>query len=310
MSVRRGSAVVNSALDLRMRWRYDDSGQSFDPILVDRVQIIDSATSAVLETITDITNPETGVYKVETSAGWNTTARTVIDKWRFKKVTGSTYEYLEGACVIITSSPAPAETSIVTLDEVKNYLKIDDGSKDTLLNIMLGKCTSYIETLCNRKFTSAEYQELYITHESRRLILAHHPVSAVSVLSLDIDVENKTYDDVKTANEILIENEAGIVILYNDVFPESIDPEVYIKYTAGYSAANMPPDLKQVVIELIMKKFYDIEQGRFGMVSRNVMSENISFEYKDISDMNMKVLMKYSKRASITYITVSGWSAE
>ena len=83
MSVRRTSAVTGQQLDLRMRFAYDRTGSEFDPDSLTSVIIYDSDKTTVLQTIesASIVKVDTGVYKVVTASTWNTTARTVYDKW-------------------------------------------------------------------------------------------------------------------------------------------------------------------------------------------------------------------------------------
>lgn len=310
MSVRRTAAVINAELDLRMRFRYDDSGDEFNPFEVAQVQIIDAATGAILQTITSpITNIETGVYKITTSAGWNTTPRTIIDRWKFKKVSTSTYEYLESSCIIYSASVAPSETSIVTLAEVKTYLKLTKSDNDDLLNTLLGKCTRFIETLLNRILTQASYTELYTGDGSNILMLDNFPVSAVSILSEDLDFDTKKYSDAYSAGEYFLNSALGNIEL-RDLDFGTYQRSIYVAYTAGYSTVNMPPDLKLVVMNLIGKKYLDISQGRFGVTTRNVMTENVSFELNDISDYDKKIIYAYRKPPRKAGLSVSGWTAE
>jgi len=307
MSVRRTVAVINAPLDLRGRFRYPDSNQVFDPSEISQVEIIDSATGDILQTITSITNISTGLYKVITSDSWNTTPRTIIDRWKFKKTSASDFEFQEGYAIITEVQAASSETSIVTLSEIKDFLEITAGDKDTLLNLLKGKCTSFIETLLNRKLSLVAHKELYSGSGETKLIIDNIPVDVVSVLSQSLDFENKTYQSPISDNLMFIQNASGIIELFSDSFLPG-QKNVYIEYTAGYDTDDMPPDLKLVVLELIAKKFYDVDEKRFGITTKNVMGENINFVITDISKANQDLIKAYRKMPSLKGVTVTGWS--
>ncbi len=107
MAVRRSDAVINESLDLRIVFRYDDSGQTWDPYEITKVDILADNQSTVLETITDITQISQGYYRVTTSASWNTTSRLVYDRWAFRKNAGGSIEYATESTYIAEVSAQP-----------------------------------------------------------------------------------------------------------------------------------------------------------------------------------------------------------
>jgi len=88
MAVRREDAIINEQLDLRIMFRYDDSGVLFDPYQIRQVEILDTDATTVLETITNITRLGVGEYQIITDSSWNTVSRLVYDKWYFTKSSG------------------------------------------------------------------------------------------------------------------------------------------------------------------------------------------------------------------------------
>lgn len=310
MAVARVVAVISAQLDLIMKWRYDDNSTLFDPFEVSQVEIIDSDTGAVLQTIASgsITKIADGKYQVTTASSWNTTPRTIVDRWTYKKVSTSVNETLEGATVISQTSGLPIETSIVTLADMKDYLRLTTGTYDDLLNLLLGKATSFVESLMNRIITETTYTELYDGNNENELILDKSPIGAVNVLSLDIDKELKKYDNAIVANEILIHDDIGTIELYNESFIVG-QKNIYIDYDAGYAAADIPPDLKLIVMDLCAKKFKDTEGGRFGITSKNVMAENVTFIISEITSGNRAVIEKHRLPARRRGVSVSGWTA-
>ena len=122
-----------------------------------------------------------------------------------------------------------------------------------------------------------------------------------------MDKDNQQYEDPIASTEMLLHKDSGVVELFNDSFTSG-QKENYIEYSAGYTTADMPPDLKLVVHELIAKKFYDTDEKRQGISQRNVMTENISFVIQDISNQNMEVIMRYKKPPRQKGVAVTGWT--
>ena len=103
----------------------------------------------------------------------------------------------------------------------------------------------------------------------------------------------------------------GMIELYNQTFPKG-QKNIYIQYKAGYSTSGIqyPLDLKQVALEMVAKKFKDSEESRFGVVSKNVMGENIQFSYTDLTKEQRNILNRYRKSAAIKGIKLaSGYSS-
>jgi len=120
MSVRRDGAIINEQLDLRFELRYDRTGSLFDADSVTKVEIIDTDSGTILETIltANITKIATGTYKVITSASWNTSSRSITDKWYF--VIDGVENILSASTFIrSTSSPTTGMASYVSLVKLK-----------------------------------------------------------------------------------------------------------------------------------------------------------------------------------------------
>ncbi len=183
--------------------------------------------------------------------------------------------------------------TFITKIEVETYARITTGSENTLLDLLISKASEIINSFCGRKLESTEYEELYQGNGGYELMLDHFPLISVTALSLNIDKENKTYSDVQDAVNLLLKKKVGIIELYNNVFSLNKLWNIYIKYTAGYT--TIPEDIKLICLDMVAKKYFDSKQNRFGMESRQVMGQSITYNFKDISDENKNILKKYIK---------------
>lgn len=315
MSKRRGEAVINETLDLRVYFRRDSTGELFDPYSISKVEILDSDCSTVLETITSITKISTGYYKVITASSWNTTSKIVYDRWTFKLSSdGDDYTSLESTYIFEIETPA---TELIDKDDVKEFLKIASGTTthDALITSLTNKVISFIKTYINREIDETTYYQLYDGNNGIELMLDNYPIVEIDVLSQSVDNTNKTYSDTIDTDNILVRNYDGIIELFTETFGLG-QRSIYIEYKAGYggsgdNAIAYPEDLKLVAVEMCSKKFYDSEEKRFGINSKNIMGDNIVFSFKDITDQQKEILDRYKKPVQKKYgINVSQYTAE
>lgn len=180
--------------------------------------------------------------------------------------------------------------NLVTQQEVEAHLKLTPNSKTALITHLLPKASALVERFCERVFASTTYYEVYDGPGGYELMLDNAPIISVSKLSQDIDIEASTYGDLITGAEQLLKKKQGIVELFNETFTKS-HKNVYIDYVAGY--ATTPEDVKLVVLDLIAKKYKDIDDGRFGVTTQQAMGQNITYNFQDLSEFNKKALAAF-----------------
>lgn len=196
---------------------------------------------------------------------------------------------------------------LVTLIEAKQWLQITKVTYDDLINVIIPKASQFVESFTKRVFTSGTYKQIYDGTGDYELEVDYWPITSITVLSMSLDKENKEYSDAITANEIMIQK-GGIVEMFDTKFNKG-RRNIYLEYVAGY--ATIPEDIKQVVLDLIYKKFMDIEKKRVGLSVKNVMSENVSYIFEDLNRENRKTLKGYEKRDhNKNGVDVTGWAAE
>ena len=162
-----------------------------------------------------------------------------------------------------------SEKSVLNLDEVKNYLKIDFSEDDELLSNFIDTAQCQCETFINKSLT--ERVLVYSLYNYRdTILLPYSPINLIeSVIGIGLDgsqeeVENYTLDSV---GDILIFN--GLKKYYR----------LDIEYSAGYKTSeSIPVDLKQAMLMHIARMYED----RTGYSQLPINSMNIYRKYKQI----------------------------
>lgn len=194
---------------------------------------------------------------------------------------------------------------LITLADAKRYLKITSVTHDTLISDLVSKACAYVETICNRTFDADTYDELYTGANDSVLMLDHSPVNHIDFISDDLDHSTKKYGAVIDTNDILVNCKSGMIEWMSGIFIRS-QRNYYVRYNAGY--VNVPEDIKMVACDLVAKKFQDIDQGRIGIASKTIKSDNVSFSFLDISKENMNILRLHTKPSHSDGIPVTGWT--
>lgn len=87
----RGSAVVLRPILLTMEFRYDKTGELFDPHEVRQVDILENDGATVIESIASITRIGLGRYRIQASAV--SSPKTILDKWYFTAESGEEEQF-------------------------------------------------------------------------------------------------------------------------------------------------------------------------------------------------------------------------
>lgn len=125
---------------------------------------------------------------------------------------------------------------LVTLSEVKDYLKINsDSTDDGLLNTLIAACSQAIEDYCERTFTEKLYEdEEYDGSGTKYLLLGQYPVKTIASVEVDGQLLDPSEYKVKKSN--------GTLIRTSGVWPKG-DINISVTYTAGYTEIPFPVQL-------------------------------------------------------------------
>lgn len=153
--------------------------------------------------------------------------------------------------------------ALTTLDDVKEYLKIDltDKNQDALLESLIDASSNAIENYCNRKLKEQSFIDEYDGTGSSNLFLEQLNLSSITSISVDgTAVDSSEYKFRKN----------GIAVRLNSVWPKGI-LNITVEYKAGY--ATIPADL-ELACKHLVNFYYKTEIADFsrtfgdGMVIR------------------------------------------
>lgn len=198
---------------------------------------------------------------------------------------------------------------IVTVQEVKDFLKITDTTLDTWFTDLIGKVQADIESYCGRQFESTSHtDEIYSGNGSSRLELKDWPVIQLSLAatpsSADItgsieyrnDVDSAWQDLETDVDHIITDPDWWYVELVDNFFPIG-KFNIRVSYISGY--ATVPEEVQQVALEKVVMKYKASNKGHglLGETSRNEsgLGFNSSTSLKDMEKEWNRVLDRYRK---------------
>jgi hypothetical protein len=184
---------------------------------------------------------------------------------------------------------------LVTLSELKTFLKINssDTTFDALLDQINDKASGFILNYVNREsFEAVQYEEIYSGEGENELQLDNYPIISLDAFSLDFDLVEKVINETIDVKYLLPNEAIGLIAYISNIFPEGTH-NIYIKYTAGFSA--VPDGVKHIILNICSKKFYESDQKRFGKTSKTVGGETVSFSLDELTDTDKAALDIYRK---------------
>lgn len=205
---------------------------------------------------------------------------------------------------------------IITLQEIKDYLRITDTANDTILTTMGAYVQAEIEAYCQRKFDLATYTdevlhymtssfdgqpnlELDTYEDNLKILVKNYPV--VSVTSFTHDTTTLT-----TGSDYLIDLEAGEIEMAT--FYSDAENDLKIDYVAGYSDA--PDDLKMVILDGVKEMFKDYDVASAG--GKDVKSKSVgdfSVTYSDeLVNVNGKMMKPFMAKSITILDTYKRWA--
>lgn len=153
--------------------------------------------------------------------------------------------------------------ALVTLEEVRQWMKVEPGDTDAILNLLANSVSADCARYCGREFLNkTRTDQRYDGDGTPMLILPHRPVTAVTKLIAELGgaqlVEGPADDYVWYPN--------GVVRLITGYFPIGMKT-VTVSYTAGYAQAAIPYDLKVAVLQAVEFAWNTQDKRRAGITS-------------------------------------------
>jgi uncharacterized phiE125 gp8 family phage protein len=160
----------------------------------------------------------------------------------------------------VTTAPA---TEIFTLQEVKDYLKVDDSTEDTLIGTLLESARQAAESYLNQALITQTITEKLDRLQLSTIYLSVSPV--ISVSSFQYADSNNSTQTFDAANYVVdtFNKPARLSLAYGKSWPTLYGNinDVTITYTAGYSSepSGVPAQIRQAIL-LMVTDAYDNRQ--------------------------------------------------
>lgn len=143
---------------------------------------------------------------------------------------------------------------LIEIDYIKTLLGITNKVDDALFNqILRAKSVDFEE------FESASRTEYKSGDQSPMLFMDHHPITAITSVYDDNDL-NYTADTLVASTDYSYVAEQGMIFLKAGYFAKGTN-NVKVTYTAGYTSATLPEDLKLALAQLVIADYLELKGG-------------------------------------------------
>lgn len=217
--------------------------------------------------------------------------------------------------VFNVEAAASGANDIVTLSELKSYLRKTDTAQDNFLQDWITIVSGQIERYCGRKFRVQTVTETLDGDGSNTLYTTYFPVTA---LAGDTDSEKlsnlqyrNTPDDAWTnietnINHIFIDSKTPYIELYDTYFPEG-RLNIRVSYKPGYS--TIPEDVKRVACEMVAMVWKESNAGGYfrlgeSSTTESVAGTNFTRNFIDL-DKRWKAILDSYRVLAVTSLGVS-----
>lgn len=192
--------------------------------------------------------------------------------------------------VIDTSS------ALVELEDVKTWLDVKSSDKDNWIQQLINRVSADCAGYCGRTFISKTYTNAEFDGNGQSvLVLPQYPVTAVSALKASI---NGTALTQGRENDYVFDQDSGIVTLIGQTFSNE-KRGVTITYTAGYTLANVPQDLKQSVLEAIAFRYQVMDKKRVGVTSQEAGNQRSYYTTAPYPEYVISIWDRYRNKSII-----------
>lgn len=184
-------------------------------------------------------------------------------------------------------------TEIVSLAELKAYLKLTTATFDTILGVIKASVEQFIKNYCHDPFLHSTFTEYYDGNGKSSLIVDRFPITAITEINIDSARTFAAATKLDASDIISCDrnNQRGIIEI-DGTFSVGVK-NVKVVYTAGY--ATLPADLKMAVMQLCSREFMIQDKQMPGVVSQNVGDKTISLNTEEIPRNVWAILQTYKR---------------
>ena len=150
----------------------------------------------------------------------------------------------------------------ITLDETKNYLKIQHSVEDDLLDGLIASSTNVLENYLNRWFISRDAVGNFDTVQFSRyetfpfIEVKKSPLNTVSLVQVRT---GETFVDLTVDDDYMVKQNYGFdrVIFYSDLDTDyEYTYPIRIEFNAGFGTAAQVPDAIKTAIKMYINFLY------------------------------------------------------
>ena len=143
---------------------------------------------------------------------------------------------------------------LVTIDDFKQYKKINSTDNDDRLDLIIKSVSAYVKSYCNRFFNDYAIQEKteYLNGRDKEFVyLQEFPILTLTSVHTSID-GGTSYTELAIGTDVYIDEETGQLIKADElpfVTAGTGHKSVKVVYTGGFN--EIPEDLKLACLDLV-----------------------------------------------------------
>ena len=181
--------------------------------------------------------------------------------------------------------------ALISSAYVQTILGYDDQFLDKI-DLLIDSSVSRAENFIGRKLESALRTQYLAGTGGHKIILPIYPVTTITSISVDSE---RLYATLLTTSEYYLDSETGIITLFNKTTPEDV-ATIKIVYTAGWTEATLPADLKMAFVELIDWGWKRLNDHAFGMTTAS-SPDGVTAGYEPVMPLfSQRILESYKER--------------
>ncbi|MCE1164986.1 MAG: phage head-tail connector protein [Bacteroidetes bacterium] len=153
---------------------------------------------------------------------------------------------------------------MISIDDLKYFLGINDASQDNFLRKIIDMSTARINNMCRRRMNYSRIYEIISGRNEQIIHLANYPVDKVESVMYREETGTFSKDlfgGKPLSDNLFLEQETGKVILLNGFMLPAGNSNIRIKYFAGYienaedPVNELPADLKYAAMLMSAETF-------------------------------------------------------
>jgi len=182
------------------------------------------------------------------------------------------------------------DTALITSEDFKSYYGILSSStgSDSLIALLIEKCSSLISEFCERKFQSASYTEYFDGRGKSDLFVTHYPIA--SPLSATTggglwDDPQRTYSDSYKLTEDVGQGTGDFVVYPSEEGQGKISRingvfyvgrrNIKITYTGGYT--QIPRQIQLACFRMVSNEYQKTQKDTFGQSSQSIHRDSTTY---------------------------------